>query len=73
MVWKVHWNPEKADANYRKHGVRFQEAEKIFRDPFLVVVGDAEHSHEEDRYFAIGESAPDRLLVGMHRPSAPGP
>ena len=27
------WNPEKAEANLKKHGVSFEEAETIFSDP----------------------------------------
>jgi hypothetical protein len=28
------WNDEKADTNWRKHGVRFEEAAMVFEDPF---------------------------------------
>lgn len=62
MVWKVRWDPEKAESNYRKHGIRFEDAERIFRDPFIRCIDDPEHSNDEDRYFAIGQSAYDRLL-----------
>jgi uncharacterized protein len=30
------WAAEKADSNYRNHGVAFQEAVKAFLDPFAV-------------------------------------
>ena len=63
MVWKLQWNPVKAEENYRKHGVRFEEAEVVFRDPHAVVFDDSLHSDEEDRYFVVGESAYSRLLI----------
>ena len=63
MVWKVHWNPEKADSNFRKHGVRFEEAELIFRDPLVRCSEDRAHSDEEDRFLAAGEVSYGRLLI----------
>lgn len=63
MVWKVRWDPEKAESNHRKHGIRFEEAEAIFRDPFVRCGDDPEHSSEEDRFLAVGELPYDRLIV----------
>ena len=63
MKWKVRWDPVKAEKNWRKHGVRFEEGQTIFFDPFFVSVVDTEHSHEENRWFAIGESTKRRLLA----------
>ena len=31
------WNRDKAERNWRKHGVRFQEAATVFGDPYLVL------------------------------------
>jgi uncharacterized DUF497 family protein len=60
---KVRWDPFKAEENSRKHGVIFEEAQTIFFDPLFVSVEDTEHSHGEDRRFAIGESIRHRLLA----------
>ncbi len=32
------WNERKAEKNWRKHGVRFEEAATVFADPFLKLV-----------------------------------
>jgi uncharacterized DUF497 family protein len=60
---KPRWDPQKAEENWRKHGVSFIEAGTIFLDHFIVVVFDDARSTEEDRYFAIGESIKPRLLA----------
>lgn len=39
------WDDAKADANVRKHGVRFEEAATVFFDPLFVVV-DASRNDE---------------------------
>lgn len=43
------WDPAKALLNKRKHGVDFEEAATVFRDPLLLVMPDVEHSQEEER------------------------
>ena len=60
---KTSWDAQKAEENWRKHGVSFGEAQTILLDPFIVSTDDAERSNEEDRYFAIGESIDGRLLA----------
>jgi len=60
------WDSAKAAANRRKHGVSFEEAATVFRDPLLLVMPDVAHSHEEDRWLALGKSANQLLLVVVH-------
>ena len=48
------WDEEKAAANWKKHGVDFQDAVRVFSDPFRKEFYDAEHSGDEDRYNTIG-------------------
>jgi uncharacterized protein len=60
------WDPEKAASNKRKHGIEFEEAATIFRDPLLLVQLDLEHSQEEDRWIALGKSVRQLLLVVVH-------
>ena len=33
----VVWNKDKAQLNWRKHGVRFEEAATVFSDPMFVL------------------------------------
>lgn len=63
MVEQVRWNTAKAESNWKKHRVRFVEAETIFDDEHVAWLEDDEHSEGEERYLAIGESISRRLLV----------
>lgn len=60
------WEPAKADANRRKHGVSFEEAVSVFGDPFALTLHDPDHSEAEDRFVTLGRSIADRLLVVVH-------
>ena len=57
------WDPGKAERNWAKHGVRFEEAMFAFFDPFGRIELDAEHSAEEDRYWQIGLTQAGLLVV----------
>lgn len=46
------WDPGKAESNFAKHGVRFAEAQTVFKDDDLITVFD--DTAEEERYTAIG-------------------
>src|ERR1035441_5444397 len=48
------WDDGKALANVRNHGVPFELARSVFKDPRLLTVADLEHSDIEDRWFSIG-------------------
>ena len=52
----------KAAANFRKHGVSFDEAESVFDDPLAVTVEDRQHSKQEPREVIVGHSETGRLL-----------
>jgi len=60
------WDPKKAAANKRKHGVTFQEAATIFSDSLAITFSDPDHSFDEDRYITFGLSGLNRLLVVSH-------
>jgi uncharacterized DUF497 family protein len=57
------WDATKAVENARKHGVTFEEASSVFKDPLGLVIVDPDHSDEEVRYLLGGTSAAQRLLV----------
>ncbi len=63
VVSRVTWDPEKAESNRRKHGVRFDDARFVFFDPLVVSIDDFEHSAAENRYLAVGESISREILV----------
>jgi uncharacterized DUF497 family protein len=60
---KFEWDPVKADSNFKKHGVRFDEAVTVFKDPLAVIFDDSEHSEYEHREIIIGTSALRRILL----------
>jgi uncharacterized DUF497 family protein len=43
------WDPSKARANLRKHGVSFDEAATVLRDHLGITIYDPDHSEGEDR------------------------
>ncbi len=55
------WDKEKAKANFKKHGVSFEEAELAFEDEFGIERLNEFNSDEEIRYRLIALS-PVRLL-----------
>ena len=57
------WDRDKAAANRRKHGVSFEEALTVFRDPLARIHDDPSHSDEEQREILVGHSARGRLLL----------
>lgn len=60
------WDPEKAESNFKKHGVSFEEAESVFFDPLSLTVADPLHSVEENRFIITGFSEHGRQLVVVH-------
>lgn len=60
------WDPAKADANLKKHGIDFSEAKSAFSDEQAKIIPDPDHSDDEDRFVLIGLSLHLRLLVVCH-------
>jgi len=60
------WDPQKATANQRKHGVAFEEARTIFNDRRSLTAYDPDHSGGEDRFLTIGMSDLGRVLLVVH-------
>jgi uncharacterized protein len=59
------WNPSKAASNASKHGVTFEDAMTVFRDPLARSIVD-HGSGGEERWVTIGEAATGNLLVVVH-------
>ena len=60
------WDPNKAKANRKKHGIGFEQASTIFLDPRMITVFDTEHSENEDHWVTIGTDRNGILLVVIH-------
>jgi uncharacterized DUF497 family protein len=63
MDLSVEWDPEKAEANRRKHGVSFEEAATVLGDPLSATLPDPDHSEREERVLILGRSAAGRFLI----------
>ena len=63
---RFEWNPAKAAANLKKHGIGFEEAKSVFADERAKLVADPDHSGDEDRFVLLGLSVHLRLLVVCH-------
>lgn len=63
MAVKFTWDPKKAESNYKKHRVRFEEAATAFDDPNGIYETDLTH-HERGVLIAMSRSL--RLLFVVH-------
>ena len=66
MALRFGWDPRKAAANKRRHGVTFEEAATAFGDGLSITVADPGHSIEEQRFVLVGRSDAGRILVVSH-------
>jgi uncharacterized DUF497 family protein len=48
------WDARKAAANFKKHGVTFEDGSSVFFDALAITYGDPEHSVGERRQFTLG-------------------
>jgi uncharacterized DUF497 family protein len=63
MELTFEWDEGKAQENFTKHKIRFEEGKTVFNDPFLWTFPDPEQSDVEQRYLDIGYSSRGRILV----------
>jgi len=62
MVLEFEWNNAKAEANFRRHGVSFDLAKTVFKDPFAIERLDDREDYGEARFVMIGMAEGDILL-----------
>ena len=53
--YKFEWDSEKAEKNWQKHKIKFEDAALVFFDEFRIDEFDEIHSDFEDRYKIIGK------------------
>jgi uncharacterized protein len=63
---RFEWDPAKAAANVKKHGIGFDEAKSVFADERAKLIADPAHSNDEDRFVLLGLSTKLKLLVVCH-------
>ena len=59
---KIEWDPEKARANLREHGIAFSEAATVLADEYALTREDPD-AIAEQRFVTLGMSATGELLV----------
>lgn len=60
---RFEWNRKKDLANFRNHGVAFNEAKTVFYDEHAIEFYDRDHSLKEVRFLMIGLSSKLRVLL----------
>ena len=60
------WDPNKSDANLKKHGISFHEAATVFGDPLALTFNDPDHFIGEHRFLTFGHSSMNRLMAVVH-------
>ena len=56
------WDAGNSDKNWRKHRVSDAECEEVFFNQPLVIHHDRQHSQEESRFYALGQTDGRRWL-----------
>jgi uncharacterized DUF497 family protein len=60
------WDEEKSERNLEKHGLSFEDAEKVFSGPCVTFVDDR-FDYEETRLITLG-TLEGRVVVAVHTP-----
>lgn len=67
MKYNFEWDPEKAASNLKKHGVSFEAAAAVFKDPMALSLYEGEDSAlGEDRWVTLGLVNGHHYLVVVH-------
>lgn len=62
---EIDWDPKKAEANVRAHGVSFSEAATVLTDDYALTREDPDAVGEQ-RFVSLGMSATGALLVVIY-------
>ncbi len=65
MYVRIVWDPEKAQKNFRKHGVRFSDAEAVLLDPNALTEDD-DVVEGGRRFVSIGTDTVGRVVVVVY-------
>jgi uncharacterized protein len=65
-VVSFEWDPNKATANVRKHGVQFSEAVGVFSDDYAITIHDDESDPDERRFLTLGMGIKGRILAVVY-------
>ena len=60
------WDPQKAIANFEKHGISFEESATIFLDALALDWEDLAHASHEKRFKRLGTSSERKILLAVY-------
>lgn len=63
MRYQFEWDPDKAVVHLKKHGVSFELATDVFKDPMTLTLYDEDNSDEGDRWITLGQVQQNYLVV----------
>ena len=66
FLYEFEWDPVKARTNFNKHGVDFERAAQVFRDPLALTIPDEKHSASEVRWVTLGKDATGQYVLVVH-------
>ena len=67
MQYNFEWDPVKNQLNASKHGIAFEQAAWVFKDPMaLTIFDEVNSSDDEERWITLGQSSGQHLLVVVH-------
>ena len=64
-VMSVTWDSKKAESNFRKHRVRFSDAETVLYDPLALTLNYQDVDGEQ-RFVTVGSDAIGRIIVAVY-------
>jgi len=74
FLYEFEWDPLKARTNFSKHGIDFERAAEVFRDPLAITIPDEDHSEGETRWITMGgRDRSIRARSSYFRPTCPRP
>ncbi len=62
---RIIWDPNKAEINFKKHGVRFSDAELVLYDPFAMTLEEQVRDGEQ-RFVTVGTDSVGRIVVVVY-------
>ena len=60
------WDVKKAQSNFDKHGISFEEAATVFTDPDALDFDDLGHSQKERRFLRLGISLTGKIVLVVY-------
>ena len=65
MIADYQWDPEKADLNYKKHGIDFADAVGVFEDAWALTIRQ-EIVKNEQRFASLGTDFLGRIVIVVY-------